>query len=371
MKALVKSVLDNFPKLSFCDVIERFDTEDRSAVLKPLMENTGIQFWVNWFYKNTDTFDLLRIKLQDQADLIFSRTDKNHYLIILNQHENITILLNFLEQLDFRRLSDPVVKTLDEKKAFVPFEPQQLSELDAKMKDAMRIQKMIMPKDVIIRKKFKKFFAVHEQQDMVGGDFYWYQETPNGALVSLIDCTGHSVEGAMASMVCNSLLNQAYASFDPSDVSDFVSDFYDKFNAYNDEANEVLNYGIGAEMALFYFDYEHKEVKIASTGISAFLKKKDGVELLKARKIIDYSKVREVIEQTVISMEDISGIYAFTDGLTDQFDSNDRKKLGYKGVRKMIESESDFGAEYYSEELNKWMGENMQYDDITLLGLAI
>ncbi|MFY0601858.1 MAG: SpoIIE family protein phosphatase [Cyclobacteriaceae bacterium] len=371
MNVLVKLVLENFPKLSYCDVINKSDRNGSKIALEPLSGKEEIEKWIDWLYKTSDSFELLRIKLSTQKELIFSKVDADHYLVIHNENENVAILLSFLNDVHKGRVVD---FNSDTKKAITTeesSEPKETSQLDLKMMDALRIQKMIIPRDAEIQKKFKKFFVVHQQQDMVGGDFYWFQETPNGALVSLVDCTGHSLEGAMASMVCNSLLNQAYSNFDSSDVTSFVSDFYGQFNSYNDTTKETLDYGIGAELAVFYFDYDKKEIKFVSTGISAFLRKKEGVELLKARKVMDYSKVSETISQTVLDMKDVLGLYTFTDGLTDQYDSKDQKKLGYKGVKKMIESESDFCSEYYLNEISKWKGENMQYDDITLLGLAI
>ena len=37
----------------------------------------------------------------------------------------------------------------------------------------------------------------------------------------------------------------------------------------------------------------------------------------------------------------------------------------------MIEDEENFDAEYYLSEINKWKGDNIQYDDITLVGIAM
>ena len=140
---------------------------------------------------------------------------------------------------------------------------------------------------------------------------------------------------------------------------------------YNEKAKSSIDYGIGAEIGLFFFNESDQHIKFCSTGISAYLRKKDGIELLKARKIMDYTTIEKAISVFDIDRGEVIELYSFTDGLTDQFDANDAKKLGYRGVKRMIEQEQKFDSNYYKGEIEKWKGINMQYDDITLVGMAI
>jgi serine phosphatase RsbU (regulator of sigma subunit) len=353
----LKQLKLNFPGLESCQIIS-YDHPPEPSKYEEANN------WLNWVaYKNPE-LKWLRIKLNDSdLQLIIKRLDDKHLLAIINQKEGIPLLLSYLKGLTLvTQIADGSEKSEKPKKS---------EEIDLKIQDAVRIQKLIIPRAEDISKNFRNFFVVHQQQDIVGGDFYWFNQTDNCLLIALVDCTGHSVEGAMTSMVCNSLLNQAFSNFSPGHLSDFVKDFYRLLNQYNQTAEDMMDYGIGAELGVFSFDYQSQEISFISTGVSAFIRSDKEVKVIKMRKMMDYSLVHKYVQEVKLSMKDVKELYTFTDGLTDQFDSSDKKKLGLKGVRRIIEQEETFASEYYSSQINEWMGNNMQYDDITLMGIAI
>ncbi len=354
-------VRNEFPGLSYCELVNQslghagFPASGLNlALLEP---------WIKWFLR-TDPFDWIRVRIRQNQDLIICRLDQN-YLFILNETESLPLLIGYLEKLR-TTYSTPASS------APTPGPEKPLSHMDLKILDAVRIQRMIIPKEEDIRKSFKKFFVVHQQQDLVGGDFYWYRQHKDSSIIALVDCTGHSIEGAMSSMVCNSLLNQAMSDFDPTNLTTFVSSFYAHLKSNNGDKKAELDYGIGAELAVFCFNTSSNDVRFVSTGVRAAMKKSTGeIEFLRPKKLLEVSAANSDLEQLVIPISEISSLYVFTDGLTDQFDSNDKKKLGRKGLKKIIEQERSFDSSYYGEEINKWRGSNYQYDDITLLGMVI
>lgn len=355
MKRTVETTLKEFPSLSWCVVLDRARRSVASGRPGPEAD-----LWVDWFCTRPEALEFLRIRRRHGGELIFKHLGSNFFLVVLNERENMAQLLNYLTQIR------PIATPDQEKEAT---RPVSFGAGDLKIQDAVRIQRLIIPQSEIIREDFKKFFVVHQQQDVVGGDFYWHKKVGNQILVALVDCTGHSIEGAMTSMICNSLLNQASA-MGMQDLALFVNHFYELLSEYNHNSDQS-DYGIGAEIGVFCFDYDSGLIRFASTGISAFLRKKDEMELIRSKKLIDYSMVREMVKEQTFEMQDVQGLYIFTDGLTDQFDAKDEHKLGLKGVRRMIEAEGDFASDYYFDQINRWKGDNMQYDDITLLGMAI
>ncbi len=68
-------------------------------------------------------------------------------------------------------------------------------------------------------------------------------------------------------------------------------------------------------------------------------------------------------------------IYLFTDGFPDQFGGPDRKKLGYRQFRETIlKSNSMTMADQKNileKSLTEWMGNNIQIDDILVIGFRI
>ena len=358
MTNLQSIVSNHFTNLEYCKI---FDVEKYQIDNAIVNKNTNI--WINWFINNALEINFLRIKLQDNSDLIFKRLSDSQHLVIHNYQENTATLLSFLKTLGVKA-SDPT--TEDET---IISNTSNNENIDLKMLDAQRIQQLIIPSTEKLRSSFKSFFVLHQQQDLVGGDFYWYYKLGNAVLLALVDCTGHSIEGAMTSMICNSLLNQSMVDFDENDLSKFVRKFYEQMESYNETTRDMMDYGIGAEIGIFLFNNQDRRARFCSTGISAYLRKESGLELIKSKKCIDYSKLR--VTDQAIDLSETEGIYFFTDGLTDQFNSQDNKKLGYKGVETMITEEKAFDTAYYKNALNNWKGDNIQYDDITMIGIAV
>lgn len=360
MTQISSLILDQFPDLDYCEVLKK-----SSRSLELIAKSTSeVQNWLDWFHQMNLNLDLFRVKLKDQSALILKKVNDDHFLAIHNRTENLAMLLTFLR--GFKYLQE----THRDEEVLEIEAPKSKTEAELKMMDAQRIQQLIIPSLSALQSDFKGVFVVHQQQDLVGGDFYWYHKFGNSVILALVDCTGHSVEGAMTSMVCNSLLNQALGSFDPKNVSAFVRHFCDQIEEYNQTARDMFNYGIGAELGVFCFNYDSNEFRFSSTGISAYLKWKSNLELLKAKKIMVHSQLSK-LSDVVYSMDDLEGVYGFTDGLTDQFNAMDDKKLGYRGVKDMIMKEESFNSNYYAAALNAWKGDNMQYDDITMIGIAV
>lgn len=362
MKKLIQHINDQFPELSYCGTIDKSNPQSYEEIKTSFSSNKNIASWLDWIKTTKQSINYTRIHIEGNLQIFLRKIDATRHLILLNEKENTTQLISFMLNLDYS----------PESEAITPAPKEDTKQVESKLLEAVRIQKMIIPKEEDISKHFKKFFVVHQQQDVVGGDFYWHAQIGNKTLLALIDCTGHSIEGAMTSMIVNTILNQLAIQANSKSPSELLIEFYMHLNSYNEKAaNSTSDYGVGAEIGLFCFDYDQQNIKFSSTGIPAFIKYSDKVELLKPKKVLDYNNLSETLSDQSLEMTDVQGIYCFTDGVSDQFDASDRKKLGRKGIQKMIEEEGAFNANYYRTELNNWKGSNMQYDDMTLLGLAI
>ncbi|HYG51711.1 MAG TPA: SpoIIE family protein phosphatase, partial [Flavobacteriales bacterium] len=73
---------------------------------------------------------------------------------------------------------------------------------------AKRIQQSILPSDQMITRVFEQSYILYKPKDIVCGDFYWYTQQGDDAVIAALDCTGHGVPGALMTVIGNSLLNQ-------------------------------------------------------------------------------------------------------------------------------------------------------------------
>ena len=68
-------------------------------------------------------------------------------------------------------------------------------------------------------------------------------------------------------------------------------------------------------------------------------------------------------------------IYTLTDGFPDQFGGPKGKKFMYKKLKELLVSISNYPInqqhDFLKNNLNEWMGNTEQVDDITLIGIRV
>ena len=81
-------------------------------------------------------------------------------------------------------------------------------ELTHSIEYAKRIQTSILPHESILQEAFTEHFILFKPRDIVSGDFYWYSSYKDISIVTVADCTGHGVPGAILSMLGMSFLHE-------------------------------------------------------------------------------------------------------------------------------------------------------------------
>ena len=73
---------------------------------------------------------------------------------------------------------------------------------------ASKIQKAFLPDKIELKDFCNDFFIYHSQRDVVGGDFYSIFKINNKVYISVFDCAGHGVPGALLTMILGSFLQK-------------------------------------------------------------------------------------------------------------------------------------------------------------------
>ena len=87
--------------------------------------------------------------------------------------------------------------------------------------------------------------------------------------------------------------------------------------------------------------------------------------------------IRDTISFTQQTIQLRAGdmLYAFTDGMADQFGGPQGKKFMYRRMKELIQTISSLSPEkqyqYFSAALIEWQGDIEQVDDITIIGIRI
>ncbi len=267
-----------------------------------------------------------------------------------------------IENFEFTPTGPPQqVKTINETAKKDPFVE--------KLYAAKRLQSTLLPKHERMDVIFNKYWVHYAPQDIIGGDLYWVKEFEDVNYLIIADCTGHSVEGALATMTVYSIMNEC---LDPdTSLKENLNTFFNKINQYNDAEDA---YGIGVEVALVRIHKNESRISFISTGIFVMTQLKADWELHKVRKSLDPTAgpTDKALLIEDIAYEKGDKIVLFSDGLPDQFDKTNKKRLGSRGMKELIidiGQNGTFNQEGLQQKINDWQGATEQVDDITVFAL--
>ncbi|MDY0196889.1 MAG: SpoIIE family protein phosphatase [Tenuifilaceae bacterium] len=256
----------------------------------------------------------------------------------------------------------------------------------ASIQYAHTIQQAILPDNKSIDEHFE-YFILYKPKDVVSGDFYWFSQLQKAGkkgvkrfILAVVDCTGHGVPGAFMSMIGSRMLSEIInerkihspakilteldkmlktvlhqdsgENFDGMDVSICMID-------QTDEGNYLVNFAGANRHLLFHSNSE------GSIDLIRGNRKSIGGVLPD----IDPHYVNRLLH-----LQSGDSIFLYTDGITDQNNSIGKKfssKRLTANIQNNISSPMPVIGEKLEIALNRFMGNVMQRDDITVVGLRV
>jgi len=246
---------------------------------------------------------------------------------------------------------------------------------------AERIQALTLPKIDLLLKKFSEAFIIYKPKDIISGDFYWFFYIGDWVIITIADCTGHGVSGALLAMLGINLLNEIIITEkNYSNLTNILTKL--DANICKSLKQKLNNGGYQDGIDLGLVSINKKENKLYFCG-----SKRSLLHLIKNKKeIISYSGNpylvggnSPIIDKKFITQEIkyCSGdtIYMFTDGYVDQFGGKDDKKLTKKYLIELLLSFQHLNLEHQSqlleEKLIEWQGDGIQTDDVLMVGVKL
>lgn len=296
--------------------------------------------------------------------VFFAKKLTEHQFLYIITHKSVFPLLNlYLKNIEY----SPGGSHATLESAVPDQEPYLKKEIENEdMMAAKRIQQIMLSDPKILSKAFSKQFLFYKPHDSIGGDFYVFKKIKENYLIVVGDCTGHGVEGALSSMTVSSILNQLLVKNNPN-LSEVIKNLYKQLENYNmNQQTEDNHYGIGVDLAILNYDTVAAVADVVTSGVLVQHLNGSSNKLIKHRKVKD-----SLFSSDKIALKKGDRLYVYSDGLADQFDKNDKKKLGSNGVISLIEGMKNFTESEFSKVFTEWRGSTPQIDDITILGLTI
>ncbi len=243
---------------------------------------------------------------------------------------------------------------------------------------AQGLQQSLLPHENTIREAVRDCFILNMPKDLVSGDFYWFRDFGGFFIIAAIDCTGHGIAGGFMSMIGSTLLNRIIIEkniYDPAKILDYLDrSISDMLGRKSDESG--LDFGmelsickVNRELKNLEFAGAHRPLAYISGGFLNELKGTARAVGGRHRK----SEAKE-FENRVVSLQDVTSIYLFTDGLPDQNNAQS-KKFGKRRLYNVLENYTNLSMteQKYKiiSDLNSFRKNQMQRDDILLIGLKL
>ncbi|HCQ30479.1 MAG TPA: hypothetical protein DIU39_09345 [Flavobacteriales bacterium] len=243
---------------------------------------------------------------------------------------------------------------------------------------ALNIQRGILPKKRHLKKISPDFGIIWKPHSVLSGDFYWVSEKNNEFYVCVGDCTGHGIAASLLTVMGINLLNYIVLGKDFSKLGDYLNELDKKWIETFQAEEESGNFNNDwLELSLIKINKKQQTVEFSGAKSKIIIKRKN--ELLQFRgdnfpiggwQIEDERN----FTSTVIHYENGDEIFLFTDGIVDQFGGYNDKRFGIKQLKSILKLDLNSVNEkiqFLDETLSEWQNDNIQTDDMTILGIKL
>lgn len=246
-------------------------------------------------------------------------------------------------------------------------------DIEASIRYASRIQKAFLPNRFELNVALPNNFIFYKPKNVVGGDFYFFREIDKKIFLAVADCTGHGVPGALLSIVGSMALQKVILDNKVRQADKILEEVHDEMRRALRQSQD----GGGMEIAMCVIDHEKNTLEIASARTPVYIFQNDMLHVVEGeRMMVGDTKVETMTFQNhIYSLKDIKKIYMASDGLQDQFSSNNNKKFTKKGFKDLLHQIQEKPIQLQGQELESilksWQGEETQTDDILVMGIEI
>ncbi len=260
---------------------------------------------------------------------------------------------------------------------------KQKEELDTLVKNirdsityAERIQKAMMPSEFLFKKLLPESFILYRPKDIVSGDFYWIAEKNNKVFVAAVDCTGHGVPGAFMSIIGFDLLRNITRDQgveDPAEILNRMNAGVTETFSKNIGETEVRD---GMDIAIMVIDKNLNELEYAGALNPLYIIREGKVIEVKGNRFsIGSKEANNKFDNHKLALKKNDMLYIFSDGYADQFGGPLGKKYKFRRFRHTLLTIHNMPVNkqksFLNENLDNWMGDLEQVDDVLLIGVRV
>jgi len=253
------------------------------------------------------------------------------------------------------------------------------NQLVSSIEYASLIQRSFLPARSELAHLFGDHFLLWSQRDTVGGDSYWYKQTPQGFFAAVIDCTGHGVPGAFMTLIVHSLFERLDMSTVDGDPAALVGAMNNSIKNALEQHDRKAASDEGMDCSVCFVPAKRGVVRFAGAGSSLFVTRADGTvqEVRGDRCGAGYVRTARdaVFTNHDIPLESGMRWYMASDGFADQIGGEKNLPFGKKRFMALLSRTAvlDCAAQQRAleEAFAGYRGHQPRRDDVTVLGFTV
>ncbi|HLG03215.1 MAG TPA: two-component regulator propeller domain-containing protein, partial [Bacteroidia bacterium] len=252
------------------------------------------------------------------------------------------------------------------------------ADITASIEYAKRIQSAILPDHDVLYQHFRESFVLYKPKDIVSGDFYWFAEKNDKAIVVVADCTGHGVPGALMSMIGHNLLNQIVLEKGITEPDEILNRLNNGVRSALKQDHSDQDTTDGMDIAVCVHDRNKNEMLFAGALRPLILIRKGLMSKVDSDRFPiggsqDSQHKKFTLHRFMVDPGD--SIYLFSDGFADQFGGEKGKKFMLKRLLDQLISIQPLPMKEQLAVLDRtfesWREGFEQVDDVLLVGIKI
>ncbi len=246
---------------------------------------------------------------------------------------------------------------------------------------ARKIQHSIFPETEEIEKHLSDFVLYYQPKNVIGGDFCWFYNNDDINYFAVVDCTGHSVPGALMSMIIHSLLNEAISELMNHEPGRILETLHEKLYSYLQQEKGDEYSQDGCDISLCRIDLQKREFQFSGARLYSYVYRNNELTILKGTSksigglsIAGKPEPARSFKTEHLALSGSTYIVMATDGITDQLNEKDE----IFGTGRLTELSSKCSSlskaeasRLISETINEWKLNTSQQDDMLMTGFRI
>lgn len=242
---------------------------------------------------------------------------------------------------------------------------------------AKDIQNAHLPDHSFLKGHLEEYFIFSRPKDIVGGDFYWFDQVNDIIVIAVGDCTGHGVPGGFMTMLAINQLKSIINEKGITKPSEILNILHQSIISSLNAKEKKHTVSDGMDIGICTISTATNTLEFAGAKRPLLLVREDKPIIIKGtRKTIGDVYSTADYENHIVPFSSKDTIYLFTDGFSDQFGGPRRKKYSTKQLYDFILKNQHYSLEKQKTalkgEFESWRENfDFQIDDVLVCGFKV